>query len=273
MIVPKVSVIMAVFNPQKRWLNLAISSILKQSFPTFEFIIINDFPNNSNLAKTLSFYKRKDKRIIIIKNEKNIGLTKSLNRGLKIARGKYIARMDADDISFPQRIEKQLAYLEKNPNIFLIGSQVNIIDDQENLIRKKKLPTTPEMIKKILPHRNCLVHPSIMFRNEKFFYREKFFYAQDYDFYLRAISEGKNIANYPEVLLSYRFSNHSISFARFRQQVYFAYFAKKFYRQRLILGKDNYRQFDGRKITNGKTFAVGAELMLLKKKIGRILGL
>ena len=262
---------MSVFKTDIGWLKQSISSILGQTFSDFEFIIINDSINDSDIERVLNFYKKRDKRVILVKNKKNIGLTKALNVGLGLAKGKYIARMDADDISFPDRLGKQFNYLEAKNNIFLIGSHINFINETGKKIGEKRLPLNSQVIKKTLEKRNCLCHPLIMFRNFRMFYREKFYYAQDYDFYLRLISQGKNIVNYPETLLNFRVSENSISSNKFRQQVYFAYFAKKFYQQRILLGKDRYSEFHSHLILDNKVIIPGAEFMFIKKKLRRFL--
>ena len=101
---------MSIYSEEEEWIRESIDSILNQTFSDFEFIIINDNPNRDKNNSLLTEYTRIDNRIIIITNEENIGLTKSLNKGLEIARGKYIARMDADDISLPTRFEKQVDF-------------------------------------------------------------------------------------------------------------------------------------------------------------------
>ena len=126
---PKVSVLMSVYNGEK-YLKEAIKSILGQSFKDFEFIIIND----GSIDKTEKIIKVfNDKRIVLI-NQENIGLTKSLNNGLKLAQGDYIARMDADDVALSYRLEKQVKFLDSNPHIFLVGSSCYLINESNLLI-------------------------------------------------------------------------------------------------------------------------------------------
>ncbi|MDD4353774.1 MAG: glycosyltransferase family A protein, partial [Candidatus Nanoarchaeia archaeon] len=124
----RISVIMSAYNTE-RYIAEAIESILNQTFKDFEFIIIDDGSTDDSL-KIIKRYVKKDRRIKLIHNKKNIGLTKSLNKGLKIAKGQYIARMDADDISLPQRFQIQYDFLEKNKDIFLIGTTAFLIDDK-----------------------------------------------------------------------------------------------------------------------------------------------
>src|SRR5688500_15226048 len=125
---PAISVVMSAYNSDK-YIAKAIESILNQTFKDFEFIIINDGSKDESL-KIIKRYGKKDKRIVLIDNKKNLGLIKSLNKGLKIAKGKYIARMDSDDIAMPQRFKIQLDYLDKNRNIFLVGTSFEQIDKE-----------------------------------------------------------------------------------------------------------------------------------------------
>jgi len=115
---PKISVIMSVYNGEK-YLREAIESILNQTFRDFEFIIIND-GSTDKTSEILSSYN--DPRIVIINNKRNIGLTKSLNKGLKMVKGEYIARQDADDVSLPERLERMVNFLDMNRDVGLLGS-------------------------------------------------------------------------------------------------------------------------------------------------------
>ena len=122
---PKVAVLMSVYNGEK-YLREAINSILSQTFNDFEFLIIND-GSTDGTADILKSYT--DSRIKIINNEKNIGLTKSLNKGLKIAKGEYIARQDADDISMPERLKEEVAFLEIHKDYAVVGTFVKILNE------------------------------------------------------------------------------------------------------------------------------------------------
>ncbi len=130
---PKVSVIMSVYNGDK-YLREAIESILNQTFTDFEFIIVNDGSTDNSLEIIESY---DDERIKTINNKKNIGLTKSLNKALKFAKGKYIARQDADDVSLPNRFEKQVEYLDSHPEVALVGTSVYLIDENGKIIGKR----------------------------------------------------------------------------------------------------------------------------------------
>jgi glycosyltransferase involved in cell wall biosynthesis len=124
---PYISAVMSVYNESEEYLRKSIESILNQTYTDFEFIIILDNPDNKKARDILKEYENKDDRIVLLENEKNIGLAPSLNRGVKVARGKYIARMDADDIALPQRFEKQVYFLENNPDYAVCFTQVFLL--------------------------------------------------------------------------------------------------------------------------------------------------
>lgn len=237
---PLISVLMPVYNAEE-YMEESIKSILSQTFKDFEFIIINDGSKDSSLS-LLRKYKKKDKRIIILDNKKNLGLHISLNRGLSIAKGKYIARMDADDISLQKRFEIQFNYIEKNKNIFLVGGSAIVINEEGEKIGSLLKGDNPKRIGKKLLKSNPFVHPSIMFRNTgEFFYRDKFVCSEDYDLYLRMLSEGKALANINDFLIKYRISKNSFVSTRPHQRFYFEK-AREFYTQREKYGKDEYEK-------------------------------
>lgn len=268
---PKISVIMSAYNSEK-YLAEAIKSILNQIFRDFEFIIIND-KSTDNTLNIIKRYSKKDKRIKIINNPKNMGLTKSLNKGLRIAKGEYIARMDADDISLPERFQIQYDYLEKNRDIFLVGTGAIYIDS--NSIRLKKFIPLKESkkIKKRLKKENALCHPTIMFRNEhNNFYREKFRYAQDYDFYLNLLTKDKNINNIEGLLMEYRiFDKDSISSKNTKSQLLLHLLAKRFLIERISHGNDSYKKInfkDKKQILNFLNFKkIDLDNLIIEKKI------
>ncbi|MEW6008112.1 MAG: glycosyltransferase [Candidatus Omnitrophota bacterium] len=223
---PKVSVIISAYNAQK-YLKEALDSILNQTFSEFELIIIND---GSTDKTGVMLREVTDKRVTVFNNLSNIGLTKSLNNGLKLARGEYIARMDLDDISLPQRLQLQVEFLENHPSFGLVGTAVVQIDEMGKEIAKINLFTESEQIKKELMLGNQFYHGSIMFRRtclEKVgLYREEFKYAQDYDLYLR-IAEYFDLANLPDFLYKWRLIDNSISIEKKSQQDKYAALARE----------------------------------------------
>ncbi|MGH2105107.1 glycosyltransferase family 2 protein [Aerococcus urinaeequi] len=205
-----VSVIMSVYNTKIDYLSDSIESILNQTFKDFEFIIIND---NSNTAVTEYLNSIRDKRVRIFHNEVNVGLTKNLNYGVKQANGKYIARMDADDISHLNRLKKQVLFLEKNLDVGLIGTRGFRFGDMN---RPFNVPLAHEDIKAGLITGNTIGHPTVMGRKEmfeKFPYNENFRTSQDYELWSRIVWDTK-VVNIPERLFKYRVHNEQISFEK-----------------------------------------------------------
>lgn len=242
---PKISVIMSTYNEPLKWITKSIDSILNQTFEDFEFIIIDDNPKRKELQEFLKKYEKQDKRSKLINNEKNIGLTKSLNKGLKIAKGKYIARMDADDISLPQRLEKQYEFLEENKDIFLLGTSAEIINEEGKNKEIRIMNLEDKKIKNDLLHDKMgFFHPSIMFRNEGLTYRNKFYTAQDRDFYFRLFTKSKKFANLKIPLIRYRISSKSISMNKKIFQVFGSKLAQKFYFERKKEGLDSYNKLN-----------------------------
>jgi len=206
---PKVTVLMSVYNGEK-YLREAIESILNQTFKDFEFLIIND-GSTDRTAEILQSYD--DPRIKIINNEKNIGLTKSLNKGLKMARGEYIARMDADDISMPERLEKEVDFLETHRDYAVVGTFVKILNEHSGVIRLLDRPVEYAQIREFFRRDNCIAHGSAMIRKNCIldvgFYDESMERSQDYDLWLR-LSEKYRLANIPEYLYIWRNHNENI---------------------------------------------------------------
>lgn len=209
-----ISVIMSAYNEPEEWIRKAISSIINQTYHNIELIIVCDNPCNKMLLSILDEYKDKDSRINIIRNEVNLGLTNSLNKALKFVNGDYIARMDTDDISMNDRLEKQLEYLKKN-NLDLVGAGVSCIDECEKEITSlNNFPNDNKSFKKKIIYNNCMPHPTWLGKKEVFIknggYRNVP-YAEDYDFLLRAVNKGFKLGNINEVLLKYRIRSTSIS--------------------------------------------------------------
>lgn len=164
---PPISVIMPVYNAEK-FLDESIESILNQTFKDFEFIIIDDGSTDNSL-KIIRKYKKKDKRIKVLINKKNQGIAETRNKGLRIAKGKYIVTFDADDISLQKRLQIQYYFLERNQNIFLVGGSAIIIDENGRDFGVFKKFNNPEKIRKKLLKSNPIINSSVMFRNKKIF--------------------------------------------------------------------------------------------------------
>lgn len=224
---PKISVIMSVFNGEI-YLSDAINSILNQTYSNFEFLIVDDGSTDSS-REILKKFKKNDPRIRLFLNKKNIGLPAALNLAISKSNGKFIARMDSDDISLPNRFETQIDFLEKNPDIFLIGSSAIIIDEDGKRIGALRKFNNPKKVQKKLITHNPLIHPSIMFRTSKLRYNPKFKYSQDYDFYLRALVSGKKITNLSDLLIKYRIFSKDMNIQKIRKQRIFFKKAKDSY--------------------------------------------
>lgn len=236
----KITVAMSVYG-YENFVTDTIESVLNQTIHDFEYIIIDD-GCDYNLEDIIKKYN--DKRLVYIKNDFNIGLTKSLIRIKEFAQGEYIARIDAGNIACKNRFEKQLLYLENNHEYFLIGSSVMLFDESKEEICKIIANDNPDFIKENLVHHNMLNHSSIMFRNSgNVYYREKFKYSQDYDFYLNLLTSGEKISNIKEVLTWELFSEKSITYDKQEEQRFYENIARKFYLERLTSGKDSYDMF------------------------------
>lgn len=208
---PLVSVVMPVYNSEA-YLEQAVESILNQTFSDFEFIIVIDPGSTNETAAILDGYT--DPRIIRLHNLEYRGLTHSLNRGIAAARGKYIARMDADDISLPRRLERQVHCMEAYPDIGLLGTWIEDIDENGKPIGVWRAPTTPALIRWSLLFGTCLAHPSVIMRRSVIqrvgSYNPEALHAEDYDLWSRMSFETQ-IANLPEVLVRLRVHTGSIS--------------------------------------------------------------
>ena len=145
---PKVTVLMSVYNG-KKYLHESVGSILNQTFKDFEFVIIND-GSTDGTEKILEEYSRIDKRIVLIHNKENLGLTKSLNKGIKVARGEYIARMDMDDISASDRLKKEVEFLDHHQDYAVIGTFVKIMNKDSNLIYMLERPIEDKKIREMV---------------------------------------------------------------------------------------------------------------------------
>ena len=198
---------MATYNEPEKYLRESIESILNQTFKYFEFIIILDNPDNKKAEKIIKEYQQKDKRIVFIKNEKNLGLAGSLNKGIEIAKGKYIARMDADDISLPERLEKQLEYMENNKDVDLLFSRVYFIDENDSILKEfKPVKEKVRNLKKYFFKEHLLVHPTLIARSEvlKKKYDENQKKSQDFELWIRLMTKNYKFDIIEEFLLKYR---------------------------------------------------------------------
>ncbi|MEF2922355.1 MAG: glycosyltransferase [Holdemanella sp.] len=232
-----ISVIMSTYKEDERLLRESIESILNQTYRDFEYIIILDYPDNDVHKSVIEEYALKDDRIHFYINEKNMGLTDSLNRGLSLCHGEYIARMDADDISLPDRLERQMKYLEKN-HYDLIGGITEMINENGSLLYSiKSVPTDPKKINKALRYSQCIAHPTWLGKKEVFEKNAGYRHmplCEDYDFTLRAVLNGFVISNLNEAVLKYRMTSNSISRSNlFEQYLYMSYITNEYKNNRI----------------------------------------
>jgi glycosyltransferase involved in cell wall biosynthesis len=201
---PEISVVMPVYNAAA-YLEEAVRSILGQTFRDFEFIIIND-GSTDGTASILKRYEKADNRIQVYHQE-NQGMISALNRGCQLARGQYIARMDADDVSLPQRLQRQLEYLDRHPQIGILGTWILNIDESGSMRGTWCPPTNPKMLKWTNFFGVCVSHSTTFMQREVVqkldFYRPDAVHAEDVDLWLRA-SSITEFGNIPEVLGKYR---------------------------------------------------------------------
>jgi glycosyltransferase involved in cell wall biosynthesis len=203
-----ISVIMPVFNGEK-FLKEAITSILNQTYLNFEFIIINDGSTDQSEEIIISY---KDSRIVYKKNPENFGLIKTLNLAFSMAKGKYIARMDADDVSHPDRLLKQVDFLEHNQDYGLVGTGVNLLNSEKLQLLYH---TNHDSIKFALAFYCPFIHPSVMIRRAVIegmdvVFDNQYLHAEDYELWTRLVFKTK-MANIPEYLLDYRMHDAQIS--------------------------------------------------------------
>ncbi|MGB5989339.1 MAG: glycosyltransferase family 2 protein [Marinifilaceae bacterium] len=216
---PLVSVILPVYNGAE-YLARAIDSILQQSYENFELIILND-GSSDNTQTIIESYSNKDKRVKFV-NRNNKGLIYTLNEGFSIARGKYIARHDDDDYSYPKRFEKQVAFMESNLDYALCGTQYNVVSQEFKFIRRYFLPESNAKINEFLLD-SCFGHGTVMLRktmiDEMPWYQKDALYVEDYEFFIR-IAKKYKVHNIPEVLYDWTFRKASVSMANFEKHEY-----------------------------------------------------
>ena len=203
---PTASVLMTTFRNDARDLRRSIDSILGQTFRDFEFIIVFE-SNDPNCDLVRASYD--DPRLVIVRNETNLGRCPSYNKGLGLARGRYLARMDADDLAYPERLERQIGFLIAHPDIAVVGSDVHVVDTDGRVVGRRAFPTTHQGIVKALTLVNPMCHPTIVWDREKVGEDVRFDlrfsrYCDDLELWMRLIGEGARFANIGEPLLAYK---------------------------------------------------------------------
>ena len=210
MTTPSITVLMSVYNGE-RYLGQAIESILCQSYDDFEFLIVNDGSTDGTRDVIHSY---DDPRIRLIENEANLGLARSLNHGIESARGAYIARQDADDISEPDRLTRQMAFLRRHPDIALLGSWYTVIDPHGRILAHKTLPCADIEIRWVLLFVSSFVHTAVIMPRYILstvgLYDDSLAYAMDYDLWQR-IARYHPVANLNAYLVRYRIHKNAMT--------------------------------------------------------------
>ncbi|MCK5218360.1 glycosyltransferase [bacterium] len=215
---PKVSVVLPVYNAEL-YLKDSITSILNQTFRDFELLLIDDASQDGSF-QIMEYFAKQDSRIVLVKNDTNLGLTQTLNKMIKMAKAKYIARMDNDDISLPDRLEKQYTFMEEHPEVGVSGGTMEIIDAHGKALGKREYWESDENIRKNIFKYSPFSHPLIIMRktvlNKAGLYDKVFCPSDDYEIYFR-IGMYSQLRNIPDVLLKYRISQTSITADMFKQ--------------------------------------------------------
>jgi glycosyltransferase involved in cell wall biosynthesis len=200
---PAVTVLLPVYNGEK-FLRPAIDSVLAQTYRNFELLIINDGSSDGTEAIIQSY---RDDRIVYVRNEQNLRLIATLNRGLDLARGVYVARMDADDVSRPQRLERQVGFMDANPGVAASGSAYQVLA-HGLVVRRAPLPTDPQELKCRSLFHCPLAHPTVIMRRDvlreaSLRYPADYPHSEDYALWVR-LQDNHQLANLPEALVKIR---------------------------------------------------------------------
>lgn len=214
---PAISVLLPCFNAEQ-FLEKCISSVLSSTYQNFELIAVDDGSTDST-NKIIRLFKARDARLVL-HEQPNSGIVVALNNALNLAKGKYAARMDADDICTPDRFQKQIAFLEANPSVLVVGGQGYLIDEDDDLISPISILLDHDSIDSDLLNKfnsRAMIHPAAMFRTKKIKelggYREEFIWAEDLDLFLRVAEHGK-LANLDSVVIHYRKHGNSVTDTR-----------------------------------------------------------
>jgi len=255
---PFVSVVMPVYNNEK-YVEESILSIINQDYSNMEIIIIDDH-STDNSWNIIKEYAIKDKRIIPIRNEKNMKIPKTRNKAYKICKGKYIVIQDGDDVSLPTRISKQVQFMENNPEYAVIGSDMLVIDESSNIIGKRSYESNYKKIKRIITRINPIPQPTVIIRkdvlNEIGYYNEEYVRCSDYDLWIR-IARKYKISILNDYLVKYRRSNDHGLIKNYDQSLNYT----------LIIQKKYLYEKDFKNINNIIIWYIKNIIKLLPKKI------
>ena len=213
---------MSIHNEMLQWIRLAVESVLNQSFSDFELITVCDCPEYAEAISYIEGIAAKDPRVKVIVNERILGPTKSFNIAINASSGKYIARMDADDIAVRERFEMQVDFLDGHQDISVCATDTHTINEHGEIIRRNRYRKKRAQVLNVIL--NSMAHPSVMFRRQilelrKPLYNEDFIYSQDYELWQFLILQGEHFHTLETPLLLYRKSCRQISCAKRRTQV------------------------------------------------------
>src|SRR6266851_288675 len=215
---PTVSVVMSVYNGEA-FLPEAVESILAQTFREFEFLVIDD-GSKDGTAEILGGYASQDRRVRVVRHE-NKGRVTSLNVGIGLATGKYIARMDADDVAMPYRLAEQIEFMERHPEVGLLGGAVELISVTGQVVKTARPPLDDSAIKSLMLRYNPMFHPTVVMRKDVALaaggYRKALLDADDYDLWLR-MSERSRLANLGKTMVQYRIHSEQVSIRNLEHQ-------------------------------------------------------
>lgn len=235
---------MAIYNEPISYIDAAVKSILQQTYEKLELIIVLDNPQRDDVVSYIKNLTIKDKRIKFIKNKHNMGLAMSLNKGIEQSRGKYIARMDSDDISKANRLENQLSYLIEN-NLDLVGCNIQNIDNSGNIIGKKSnYPKGDKKIKKYIkitspiPHPTWLTRADILKKNKYLDLKA----SQDYELLTRLALKNIRFGNVDDALLFYRINQNGISSQKRALQIFTKHYVRKNYKKKIKTNIDIFNE-------------------------------
>jgi|GEM_PF-1204101 len=211
---PRVSVVMPAYNCAA-YLEKAVDSVLQQTLEDIELVIVQEAGSRDRTDAILSDLD--DPRVRVVRNDTPLGLARSLNRGFALARGEYVARMDADDVALPERLERQAVYLDAHPSVAVVGSAVRYIDADGRELGTRQYPTTPARVLWGMHFDNAMCHPATMLRRAAFEsaggYSTRARDWEDYELWTR-LMRYHDLSNLPEVLLEYRIHQGSVSSQR-----------------------------------------------------------
>lgn len=251
---PTVSVILTAYKEPTLWFSESLDSAINQTFQDLEILVMVDNPEDNKLSDIVKKKALQDNRIKLVKNERNLGLAQTLNKAIDLSSGKYICRMDADDIAKPYRVEKQLNYIRKM-NYDLVGGQLEVINENgQTLYPASSIPRTSSKINSALKWNNCVAHPTWFGKREIFLkqYRN-ISLCEDYDFLLRASMDGFLLGNVPEIVLKYRMSSNSISRSNLYQQYLSQCYLSQQYKKGVIADPNQLDQYISIKYTKQKS--------------------